>query len=176
MLSATRGLIWQHIVYNHSVRPQQDVRLGRKAPGVDLIFVMRSHMTNFPIPFANEFRATVTLANGYILLMTVLQSNVSEVYSVVSKSVVQTPPDYEPQDVQRVRVMSLNVWNYSPPWTKRLQLLADIVKAADPDVIGIQELRNDYHQRNHGLHQVCLHLFLHGKQKWCLTLGCRWNN
>jgi len=42
-----------------------------------------------------------------------------------------------------LRIMTLNIWNYNPPWTRRRELIARAVRDADPDIIGFQEIRHD---------------------------------
>lgn len=41
----------------------------------------------------------------------------------------------------RVRVMTLNIWNYNQPWGARRDLIAACIDRAAPDVIGLQEIR-----------------------------------
>ncbi|MBA3503661.1 MAG: endonuclease/exonuclease/phosphatase family protein [Myxococcota bacterium] len=38
------------------------------------------------------------------------------------------------------RVVTLNIWNRSGPWTDRLKLIRDGLRALEPDVIGLQEV------------------------------------
>jgi len=42
-----------------------------------------------------------------------------------------------------MRVMSLNIWNYNAPWPRRRELIIEVVRAADPDVVAFQEIRGD---------------------------------
>ncbi|HZU12605.1 MAG TPA: endonuclease/exonuclease/phosphatase family protein [Chloroflexota bacterium] len=46
----------------------------------------------------------------------------------------------------RLRVMTFNIWNYTPPWPLRRQLIADVITRHDPDVVAIQESRRDFRQ------------------------------
>ena len=56
----------------------------------------------------------------------------------------------------KLKVMSFNVWNTNPPqwvyptydervqrYNSRMQLLANVIKSADPDIVGFQEVRYD---------------------------------
>ncbi|HZF48461.1 MAG TPA: endonuclease/exonuclease/phosphatase family protein [Polyangiaceae bacterium] len=40
----------------------------------------------------------------------------------------------------RLRVLTLNIWNRSGPWEKRLELIRAGVRELDPDIIGLQEV------------------------------------
>jgi endonuclease/exonuclease/phosphatase family metal-dependent hydrolase len=43
----------------------------------------------------------------------------------------------------RVRVMTLNIWNYNEPWDLRRGLIAACIAESAPDIIGLQEIRLD---------------------------------
>ena len=57
-------------------------------------------------------------------------------------------------DSQRLRVMTLNIWNYNPPWERRRELILETIRIADSDVIGFQEIRHDRERDAEGLHQA----------------------
>ena len=46
-------------------------------------------------------------------------------------------------DKVELRLMSYNIWNYNEPWAERRKLIVDTILEADPDVIGLQEIRDD---------------------------------
>lgn len=43
-----------------------------------------------------------------------------------------------------MRVMTLNIWNYTRPWEKRRSLLAQLIEDFHPDVVALQETRHDW--------------------------------
>ncbi|HEV8548857.1 MAG TPA: endonuclease/exonuclease/phosphatase family protein [Polyangiaceae bacterium] len=43
-------------------------------------------------------------------------------------------------DARRLRVVTLNVWNRSGPWSERLRLIRSELRALAPDVVGLQEV------------------------------------
>lgn len=43
----------------------------------------------------------------------------------------------------RVTVLSLNIWNYRGDWRERRERIARVIRAAAPDVVGLQEVRRD---------------------------------
>lgn len=47
------------------------------------------------------------------------------------------------RSVARVRVMTLNIWNYNDPWQARRDLIAACVNDIAPDIVGFQEIRRD---------------------------------
>lgn len=50
-----------------------------------------------------------------------------------------------------LRVMTFNIWNYTPPWPLRRKLIAEVIRAHDPDVVALQEVRHDFrHERGVG--------------------------
>jgi endonuclease/exonuclease/phosphatase family metal-dependent hydrolase len=51
-----------------------------------------------------------------------------------------------------MKLLTQNIWNYNRPWPVRRSLLADIIRAHAPDVIGLQETRHDW-RFAHGLGQ-----------------------
>jgi endonuclease/exonuclease/phosphatase family metal-dependent hydrolase len=42
-----------------------------------------------------------------------------------------------------LKIMSYNIWNYNEPWKDRRKLIVDTILEADPDVVGLQEIRDD---------------------------------
>lgn len=42
-----------------------------------------------------------------------------------------------------MRVMTLNLWNYNPPWERRREAIVQVVEEAQPDVLALQESRHD---------------------------------
>jgi endonuclease/exonuclease/phosphatase family metal-dependent hydrolase len=42
--------------------------------------------------------------------------------------------------MQRVRVLTLNIWNRQGPWEDRLPLIREGIRALDPDLVGLQEV------------------------------------
>ena len=42
-----------------------------------------------------------------------------------------------------MRVMTLNIWNYNEPWPRRRDLIVQAIRAADADVVALQEIRSD---------------------------------
>eukprot|EP00696_Hemimastix_kukwesjijk_P011363 gnl/Hemi2/24260_TR8148_c0_g1_i2.p1 gnl/Hemi2/24260_TR8148_c0_g1~~gnl/Hemi2/24260_TR8148_c0_g1_i2.p1 ORF type:complete len:306 (-),score=19.76 gnl/Hemi2/24260_TR8148_c0_g1_i2:58-975(-) len=50
-------------------------------------------------------------------------------------------------------IMSYNVWNNNPPWDVRSQMIADSINALKPDIVGFQEIRNDFSVRDGSAHQ-----------------------
>lgn len=42
--------------------------------------------------------------------------------------------------MNRLRVLSLNIWNRQGPWEERLRLLREGIRRLDPDLIGLQEV------------------------------------
>ena len=60
------------------------------------------------------------------------------------------------ENKDKLKIMSFNVWNTNPPqwvyptyderiqrYNNRMQLLANVIKSADPDIVGFQEVRYD---------------------------------
>lgn len=43
-----------------------------------------------------------------------------------------------------MRVMTFNIWNYTPPWPLRRDLIAQIIREQQPDIVGLQETRHDF--------------------------------
>ncbi len=43
-----------------------------------------------------------------------------------------------------MKVMTLNIWNYSPPWYERRALIVERIEADQPDVVFLQETRHDF--------------------------------
>lgn len=43
-----------------------------------------------------------------------------------------------------MRVLTYNIWNYSGGWSRRRELLLDLIRGHDPDVIGFQEIRHNW--------------------------------
>ena len=42
----------------------------------------------------------------------------------------------------KIRVCTLNIWNYNDPWPTRRQLIANTITQHNPDIIGFQEIRH----------------------------------
>ncbi len=40
----------------------------------------------------------------------------------------------------RLRVLSLNIWNRQGPWAERLPIIQQLLQSLDPDVVGLQEV------------------------------------
>jgi endonuclease/exonuclease/phosphatase family metal-dependent hydrolase len=51
-----------------------------------------------------------------------------------------------------VRFLTLNIWNYTPPWEKRRELIVDLLTSINPDVACLQETRRDF-RFDHGVGQ-----------------------
>jgi endonuclease/exonuclease/phosphatase family metal-dependent hydrolase len=50
-----------------------------------------------------------------------------------------------------MKLMTLNIWNYHPPWSRRRSLIAGLVSHHEPDVVALQESRHDWrHERGVG--------------------------
>lgn len=45
-----------------------------------------------------------------------------------------------------VTVLSLNIWNYRGGWAARRERIARVIREAEPDVVGLQEVRRDPRQ------------------------------
>jgi len=60
----------------------------------------------------------------------------------------------EPIPDDTLRVMTLNIWNYNEPWTRRRDLIAEVVRQAGPHVIGFQEIRHDGRRNDEGKNQA----------------------
>lgn len=43
-----------------------------------------------------------------------------------------------------MRCLTLNIWNYNPPWDVRRGLIAGLILQLDPDVVCVQEARHDF--------------------------------
>jgi endonuclease/exonuclease/phosphatase family metal-dependent hydrolase len=43
-----------------------------------------------------------------------------------------------------MRVMTLNIWNYEPPWEQRRQGIVRLITDAQADVVALQECRHDF--------------------------------
>ena len=60
-----------------------------------------------------------------------------------------------PKDTPHIlRAMSLNIWNYNPPWPRRRELIVRAVRETDPDIIGFQEIRHDGARNDAGRNQA----------------------
>ena len=46
-----------------------------------------------------------------------------------------------------MKVLSYNIWNYAGGWTRRRELLLDIMRQESPDIIALQEVRHGWHDR-----------------------------
>lgn len=44
------------------------------------------------------------------------------------------------------RFLSLNLWNYNEPWEPRRELIVELLQREQPDVVALQEVRNDFHR------------------------------
>ncbi len=42
--------------------------------------------------------------------------------------------------MDRIRVLTINIWNRQGPWEKRLPLLREGIRALEPDLVGLQEV------------------------------------
>lgn len=52
-----------------------------------------------------------------------------------------------------MRLLTLNIWNYTQPWNERRALITDLIANTDPDVVCLQEVRHDFrfeHGRGQG--------------------------
>jgi endonuclease/exonuclease/phosphatase family metal-dependent hydrolase len=43
-----------------------------------------------------------------------------------------------------MRVLTLNVWNYHRPWRRRCELIRQLMEREQPDIVGLQEVCNDW--------------------------------
>lgn len=43
-----------------------------------------------------------------------------------------------------MRVMTLNVWNYTRPWPARREMIAELIQNEQPDAVALQETRHDW--------------------------------
>lgn len=43
-----------------------------------------------------------------------------------------------------MKCMTFNIWNYTRPWNERKEVIANLIKAHQPDVVGLQETRHDF--------------------------------
>jgi endonuclease/exonuclease/phosphatase family metal-dependent hydrolase len=46
-------------------------------------------------------------------------------------------------DCIKLKIMSYNIWNYNEPWEDRRRMIVDTILEADPDIVGLQEIRDD---------------------------------
>jgi endonuclease/exonuclease/phosphatase family metal-dependent hydrolase len=44
---------------------------------------------------------------------------------------------------QELKIMSYNIWNYNEPWRERRKIIVEGILEADPDIVGLQEIRDD---------------------------------
>ena len=44
---------------------------------------------------------------------------------------------------QTVKIMTYNIWNYNDPWPERRKLIVEAILNEDPDIVGLQEIRDD---------------------------------
>jgi endonuclease/exonuclease/phosphatase family metal-dependent hydrolase len=52
--------------------------------------------------------------------------------------------------MNRLRVLTLNIWNRQGPWDQRLELIRAGIRALDPDLVGLQEVfERDGHSQAH---------------------------
>ncbi len=42
-----------------------------------------------------------------------------------------------------LKIMSYNIWNYNEPWAERRKIIVDTILEEDPDIVGLQEIRDD---------------------------------
>lgn len=43
-----------------------------------------------------------------------------------------------------MKVLTLNVWNYNRPWRRRCELIRQLIEREQPDIVGLQEVCNDW--------------------------------
>jgi endonuclease/exonuclease/phosphatase family metal-dependent hydrolase len=43
-----------------------------------------------------------------------------------------------------MRLLTLNIWNYTRPWPERCALIVDLIARTNPDVVCLQEVRHDF--------------------------------
>lgn len=55
--------------------------------------------------------------------------------------------------MNRLRVLTLNIWNRQGPWEQRLPLLRDGIRELDPDIVGLQEILE--HDGRSQAHDIC---------------------
>ncbi len=55
---------------------------------------------------------------------------------------------------QTVKIMTYNIWNYNDPWPERRRLIVDTILKEDPDIIGLQEIRDDRRYNSIGQDQA----------------------
>lgn len=55
---------------------------------------------------------------------------------------------------QSLRILTLNIWNYNAPWTRRRDLIAQTITQHNPDIIGFQEIRHSGQKNDHNKNQA----------------------
>lgn len=53
-----------------------------------------------------------------------------------------------------LKIMSYNIWNYNDPWPERRKMIVENILEVDPDIIGLQEIRDDRKYNSLGHHQA----------------------
>jgi endonuclease/exonuclease/phosphatase family metal-dependent hydrolase len=43
-----------------------------------------------------------------------------------------------------MKVLTLNIWNYNRPWRRRCELIRQLIQQEQPDIVGLQEVCNDW--------------------------------
>lgn len=94
--------------------------------------------------FAVGLLSGVALLLAYIAVALVLHALPLERLSLDPTSQTAVPAE------QRLRVATLNVWNFNPIWAVRKRRIAELLDELDADVVGLQELR----QRAGGVNQL----------------------
>ncbi len=54
----------------------------------------------------------------------------------------------------KLKVMTYNIWNYNEPWPQRRRMIVENILETDPDIVGLQELRDDRNFNSLGHHQA----------------------
>jgi endonuclease/exonuclease/phosphatase family metal-dependent hydrolase len=53
-----------------------------------------------------------------------------------------------------IKVLTLNIWNYKPPWRRRCQQIRQLIEREQPDLVGLQEVCNDWWLQRPWQHQA----------------------
>lgn len=53
-----------------------------------------------------------------------------------------------------MRVLSLNIWNYNPPWTRRREAIVDLIRREQAHVVALQEVHNNRFRNARGNNQA----------------------
>jgi hypothetical protein len=124
--------------------------------GRDVAVVSLGQLIAHPARFSHAYLVHCRAPAAGGLLVRVLAPDPAATWSVVEVAAAGGVAAAEAAADSTARVMSLNIWNYSPPWQRRRAALAAAVRHAQPDVVVLQELRCDHRGHDGGSHQVCV--------------------